>query len=181
MKKKIAFIIITLFIMIESNVLAQNTIPGLVSSGQTIEEKYPDGRIEILGVQVKDPLVLGQMFIAIFLAIAFLQSGIDKILDRKGNVDYFKNQFANSPLNKVSSFALSLITIMELAAGGLLAYGVVYAITERTTMMIFNGFLITSFTLLALFFGQRIAKDYDGAATIVLYFILTMLGIMSMY
>lgn len=70
---------------------------------------------------------------------------------------------------------------MELAAGGLLAYGVVYAITERTTMMIFNGFLITSFTLLALFFGQRIAKDYDGAATIVLYFILTMLGIMSMY
>ena len=99
MKKKIAFIIITLFIMIESNVLAQNTIPGLVSSGQTIEEKYPDGRIEILGVQVKDPLVLGQMFIAIFLAIAFLQSGIDKILDRKGNVDYFKNQFANSPLN----------------------------------------------------------------------------------
>ena len=71
------------------------------------------------------------------------------------------------------SIALTLITVMELTAGGLLAYGVVYAITDQTTMMIFNGLLISSFTLIALFFGQRLAKDYDGAATIVLYFILT--------
>ena len=181
MKQKTALIITILIIVIGSNLLAEISIPGLVRGGQTIEEKYPDGRIEILGIHVKGPLVLGQILIAIFLSIAFIQSGIDKIVDRKGNIDYFKNQFANSPLSKVSSIALTLITVMELTAGGLLAYGVVYAITDQTTMMIFNGLLISSFTLIALFFGQRLAKDYDGAATIVLYFILTMLGIMSMY
>ncbi len=181
MKKKLAMIATIFVISVGTQLFAQNNIPGLVTSGQTIEEKYPDGRIEILGIHVKDPLVLGQMLIAVFLAIAFLQSGIDKVIDRKGNAAYFKNQFEKSPINRVSSIALTLLTIMELTAGGLLAYGVVYAITERTTMMIFNGFLVSSLTLLALFFGQRIAKDYDGAATIVLYFILTMLGIMSMY
>jgi len=41
--------------------------------------------------------------------------------------------------------------------------------------------LLLAVTILILFFGQRVAKDYLGAADLVPYFILIMLGIMSMY
>jgi hypothetical protein len=35
----------------------------------------------------------------------------------------------------------------------------------------FYGAILSCITLLLLLFGQRIAKDYDGARTIVIYFI----------
>ena len=51
----------------------------------------------------------------------------------------------------------------------------------RTTLWIFYGFVVVAMTIIFLFAGQRIAKDYLGAADLVPYFILIMLGIMSMY
>ena len=43
------------------------------------------------------------------------------------------------------------------------------------------GFVILAVTILFLLFGQRLAKDYVAAADLVPYFMLIMLGIMSMY
>jgi len=63
----------------------------------------------------------------------------------------------------------------------MLAYGVYYAFAMRSTIWIFYGFVVIGITLIILFAGQRIAKDYLGAADLVPYFILIMLGIMSMY
>ncbi|MDC0383342.1 DoxX family protein, partial [Candidatus Marinimicrobia bacterium] len=60
-------------------------------------------------------------------------------------------------------------------------YGVYYSFAERTTLWIFYGFVHLSITLIFLLLGQRIAKDYLGAANLVPYFILITLGIMSMY
>jgi hypothetical protein len=39
------------------------------------------------------------------------------------------------------------------------------------------GLIIGSLALLVLLFGQRVSKNYDGAKTIAVYFILAMLGI----
>jgi len=41
---------------------------------------------------------LMQIFASAFLAILFLQSGIDKIVDRRGNFEWLKGHFAKSPL-----------------------------------------------------------------------------------
>ena len=49
---------------------------------ESVLDKYGD-RIELLGIPFKDPLVLYQILIAEFLSIAFIQSGIDKIMDRE--------------------------------------------------------------------------------------------------
>ena len=65
--------------------------------------------------------------------------------------------------------------------GAMCAYGIYYAIIENSTVWIFNGLLLLAVTILILFLGQRIAKDYQGAADLVPYFILNMMGIMSMY
>ena len=61
----------------------------IFGQGLSVAERYGD-RIELLGIPFKDPLVLCQILIAIFIAIAFIQSGIDKVLDRKGNLEFFK-------------------------------------------------------------------------------------------
>lgn len=147
---------------------------------QSVAERYGD-RIELLGIPFKGPLELCQILIAILLAITFLQSGIDKIIDRQGNLDFFESHFANSPFHGFSRVLLTILTLMEMLGGLMLVYGIYFAFAERTTLWIFYGFVWLALTLIALFTGQRLAKDYIGAADLVPYFILVMLGIMSMY
>ena len=152
----------------------------IFGQGPSVTERYGD-RIELLGIPFKDPLVLCQILIAIFIAIAFIQSGIDKVLDRKGNLEFFKVHFANTFLKNVTPLLLIILTIFELAGGLTLVYGVYFAFVYRTTLWIFYGFVMLALTIILLFAGQRIVKDYLGAADLVPYFILIMLGIMSMY
>jgi hypothetical protein len=71
--------------------------------------------------------------------------------------------------------------MMELMGGLMLVYGIYYAFAERATLWIFYGFVLLALTIIALFTGQRLAKDYVGAADLIPYFILLMMGIMSMY
>jgi len=147
---------------------------------QSILDKYGD-RIELLGIPFKGPMELCQIFIAIFLFIAFFQSGLDKVIDRKGNLDFLKAHFSDSPVIKIIPIMLLILTFLEIIGSLMLGYGVYYAFVNRSTLWIFYGFVVIAITIIILFAGQRIAKDYLGAADLVPYFILIMLGIMSMY
>ena len=147
---------------------------------QSILDKYGD-RIELLGIPFKGPMELCQIFIAIFLFIAFFQSGLDKVIDKKGNLDFLKAHFSDSPLIKIIPIMLLILTFLEIIGSLMLGYGVYYAFVNRSTLWIFYGFVVIAITIIILFAGQRIAKDYLGAADLVPYFILIMLGIMSMY
>ena len=147
---------------------------------QSVLDKYGD-RIELLGIPFKGPMELCQIFIAIFLFIAFFQSGLDKVVDRKGNLDFLKAHFSDSPIVKIIPIMLSILTFLEIIGSLMLGYGVYYAFLNRSTLWIFYGFVVIAMTIIILFAGQRIAKDYLGAADLVPYFILIMLGIMSMY
>ena len=102
-------------------------------------------------------------------------------MDREGNLEFLKVHFSNSFFKKIISPLLSILTILELLGGAMLVYGIYYAFAMRTTLWIFYGFVILTITLLFLLLGQRLAKDYVGAADLVPYFMLIMLGIMSMY
>jgi hypothetical protein len=44
-------------------------------------------------------------------------------------------------------------------------------------MVAFLGAVIAGINIIALFLGQRVAKDYAGAAALVPYFLLTLAGI----
>ena len=147
---------------------------------QSVLDKYGD-RIELLGIPFKGPMELCQIFIAIFLFIAFFQSGLDKVIDRKGNLDFLKAHFSDTPLIKIIPIMLLILTFLEIIGSLMLGYGVYYAFVNRSTLWIFYGFVVIAITIIILFAGQRIAKDYLGAADLVPYFILIMLGIMSMY
>ncbi len=151
-----------------------------ISPAQSVLDKYGD-RIELLGIPFKGPIELCQIFIAIFLFIAFFQSGLDKVIDRKGNLDFLKAHFSDSPLIKIIPIMLLILTFLEIIGSLMLGYGVYYAFVNRSTLWIFYGFVVIALTIIFLFAGQRIVKDYLGAADLVPYFILIMLGIMSMY
>jgi hypothetical protein len=118
-----------------------------------------------------------QIFVSVFLAILFLQSGIDKIIDRRGNLEWLKGHFAKSPLAGMVPLMVIAITILELATGVLSAIGCALIIFSRDSTLAFYGAIIAAVSILALFFGQRMAKDYAGAATLVPYFLLTLSAI----
>jgi diacylglycerol kinase len=120
---------------------------------------------------------LMQILVAAFLAILFLQSGIDKIVDRRGNLEWLKGHFAKSPLAGVVPALLVMITILELTAGALSGIGCVAVLLLRDPTIAFYGAVVSAVAVLGLFFGQRMAKDYAGAAVLVPYFLLTLVGI----
>jgi diacylglycerol kinase len=118
-----------------------------------------------------------QILISAFLAILFLQSGIDKVVDRRGNLEFLRGHFAKSPLAGMVPFLVTVITILEIAAGGLSAIGCVLIILSRDPTVAFYGAVTSAVSITALFFGQRMAKDYAGAAVLVSYFLLTLVAI----
>jgi hypothetical protein len=118
-----------------------------------------------------------QVLSSAFLAILFLQSGIDKVVDRRGNMEWLKGHFAKSPLAGFVPAMVTTITILELLAGILSAVGCMWDFFRRDSTIAFYGAVTAGFAILALFFGQRMAKDYAGAATLVPYFLLTLAAI----
>src|SRR4029077_2376918 len=122
-------------------------------------------------------IYLTQIFGSAFLAILFLQSGIDKVIDRRGNFEWLKAHFAKSPLAGVVPVLLMAITLLEVGAGALSAIGCLMLIVSRETTIAFYGAVSSAVALVALFFGQRMAKDYAGAAVLVPYFLLTLITI----
>jgi diacylglycerol kinase len=116
-------------------------------------------------------------FVTLFLAILFLQSGIDKVVDRRGNLEFHMAHFAQSPLARFVRPMFAVLTLMELSTGLLLAAGLVQLFLFDGRTLASYGALLASASITALFFGQRVAKDYAGAATLVPYFLLTLVAI----
>ena len=118
-----------------------------------------------------------QVLASAFLAILFLQSGIDKIVDRRGNFEWLKGHFAKSPLARMVPALLICITVLEVAAGALSGIGCLLIIVLKDSTIAFYGAILSAAAITALFFGQRIAKEYAGAAVLVPYFLLTLVAI----
>lgn len=119
-----------------------------------------------------------QVLAVSFLAILFLQSGLDKVVDKKGNLDWLSSHFANSPFKNFVPVLFFTITVVELLSGILNILGVVFLLLEGSLMLALYGTILASVALIMLFLGQRIAKDYVGAQSLVSYFILTILTLL---
>jgi hypothetical protein len=132
----------------------------------------------IAGVPLPDPLWAARILVSAFLGILFLQSGLDKVIDRRGNLEFMRKHFAASPLAAFVGPMLATVTVTELTAGALLASGAASILLTNQVALAYAGALVSAVSLTALFFGQRVAKDYAGAAALVPYFILTTLAIL---
>lgn len=120
---------------------------------------------------------LAAIFVLLFLAITFLQSGYDKFTDFNGNLSWLNEHFANTFLAGRVAIALKTLLAFEIVAGILCIVGMIEISISGGTMFGKYGAAVSCITLLMLLFGQRIAKDYDGARTIAIYFIPAVMGV----
>lgn len=119
-----------------------------------------------------EPVTAAQVLVTAMLAICFLQSGIDKVVDFKGNLAWLTGHFSKTPFRGQVAPMLAVVTVLECAAGALCAVGVVQLALGNGTKAALYGAELSALNIVMLFLGQRIAKDYAGAATLVSYFIL---------
>ncbi len=124
-------------------------------------------------------LTIIQSLIGFFIAAALVQSGLDKITDRKGNIDWLMGHFSKTFLSSSVSIMLTVVTLLELAGGLLCGIGALMVLFGECSLWLMYGLTISGVNFLMLFFGQRIAKDYEGAAVLVGYFILVILGLLT--
>ena len=118
---------------------------------------------------------LPALFGALLVGILFVQSGLDKVFDWKGNLEWLTGHFSKTFLSKMVAPMLATITIMEVATGILSLVGILYFLITSSLVLIFYAAVLGALSITALFFGQRVAKDYPGAAVLVPYFILLIL------
>ena len=72
---------------------------------------------------------------------------------------------------------LLMLTMMELGCGILSLAGIIFYLLNGNATISFYAACFASLNLLSLFFGLRISKDYKGAAGLVPYFVVSLLGI----
>lgn len=114
---------------------------------------------------------ISELLLLLFVIITFLQSGIDKIIDWKGNLNWLKGHFSKTPFKNTVPVMLFTVLVMEVMSGVLSTIGFVQVLLQGESSFAFAGSVLACLSLLMLLFGQRIAKDYVGAKTIVIYLI----------
>ncbi len=113
-----------------------------------------------------------------YLAITFLQSGLDKALNWEGNLGWQTQYFSKVPvLRGLVKPMLLTLTALELLGGALCAAGVVALVATGGTVLARAGGMLCGVICLALLAGQRIAKDYAGAAPIAPYFLVSLAAV----
>jgi hypothetical protein len=122
-------------------------------------------------------IFLLQLSVSLFFAILFLQSGMDKVFDWKGNIEFHSEHFAKTPLRFITQPMLFILATMEIACGAFCFIGAFFIVLRMNPIYSFYGSVLATIDIVMLFFGQRISKDYKGAATLVPYFILALIAI----
>ena len=114
---------------------------------------------------------IAPILVLALLAVTFIQSGYEKIMDWKGNVTWLKEHFSKTRLKNHVPLALFHILVLELISGILCVVGCIQLLVNNERTFGLYGGIFSCISLIMMLFGQRIAKDYDGARTIVIYFI----------
>jgi len=118
-----------------------------------------------------------EILILLFLIATFLQSGIDKVMDWKGNLSFITGHFQNSPLKNIVPFLLGIIALLEIGSSILMSIGIFQIAISGSRTLALWGAETAALTLIFLLIGQRLAKDYAGAMTLAVYFIIAVFGV----
>lgn len=112
-----------------------------------------------------------------FLALTFIMSAHNKIFYWNDNLTFLKSHFEKTILKNQIALATGILLIFELVAGILSLSGIIELYINGGRMFGFYGAVFSCISLLFILFGQRLAKDYDGARTIAIYFVPAVLAV----
>lgn len=112
------------------------------------------------------------LLLLLLFSVTFGFSAWEKITDWKGNKTFLKSYFKETWVPPFVPMIMGVLLVIELLATfiGVLAMFEIIQDKMYTNLSLYAG-LLYCLALLILLIGQRIAKDYDGARNIVIYFI----------
>ena len=112
-----------------------------------------------------------------FLALTFIMSAHEKVFHWNDTMAWLKPHFEKTILKNRIPIATGILVLFELISGILCIIGMVELYINGGRMFGFYGAVYSCITLLFMLFGQRLAKDFDGARTIAIYFMVAVLGV----
>ena len=118
-------------------------------------------------------------FIAIFFSILFIQSGFDKIFDFNENLKFLNHHFEKTLFKNHVRFLFIVLTLLEVLTGLIFLIGLIGSILFELAFVMkifFIALVMANLTICCLFLGQRISKEYVGAANLVGYFLVAFLS-----
>jgi len=117
-----------------------------------------------------------QIGVLFFLLITFGISVIEKLADWKGTIAYIEANFKQTFIKNLITPLITGLLILEVITCILIVYGVYSLIFYNDTFIAFLGLIFSGICVLYMLIGQRIAKDYVGATSLTVYFILIIIG-----
>lgn len=117
------------------------------------------------------------VLVLVFLTITFIMSAHDKLFHWNDNMAWMKPHFEKTILKNFVPQALGVLVFFELIAGISCVLGIIELYINGGRMFGFYGAVFSCISLLMMLFGQRLAKDFDGARTIAIYFVIAILGV----
>lgn len=118
-----------------------------------------------------------EILILLFLIITFFLSAVEKLFDWKGTISFITGHFKNSPLKNSVPLLLAILLGIEIIASVLMMIGVYQIYNSETKEIALLGLELSAISLIFMLIGQRLAKDYPGAMSLGVYFIITLLGV----
>ena len=124
-----------------------------------------------------DDLNFPLLSVLLFHSIVFTQSGIDKILNWKGNYAFTKETLSNKFSSPIVNLALFIVLILEFIGGVFSIIGCFYVFLDNSCLLFSQiGISLCTLALLILLFGQRVSQNYVDAKSIAIYFIVSLIG-----
>ncbi|AGC76553.1 hypothetical protein LX97_01214 [Nonlabens dokdonensis] len=120
------------------------------------------------------------ILISAFLSITYFFSAFEKIKDWNKTIKYYNEMFKGRLSRKLVLVSIYVIIVVELSSILLFLYGNFSFINSESRIVLQYAFIISSILLLVLLSGLRIAKDYQGAAQIGIYFLISIFGLYLM-
>lgn len=117
------------------------------------------------------------ILVLLFLAITFIMSVHEKIFHWQDTLSFLKTHFEKTVLKKQVSIITSVLVVFELLAGLFCIVGIIQLLVNNGRFFGFLGAIFSCVSFLCMLIGQRLAKDYDGARTIAIYYILACLAV----
>ena len=121
--------------------------------------------------------VIAAILIILYMVLSFGFSAFEKILNWKTTLHYYEGHFKATFLEKFIPVSIVFVLILEISSLIFCISGLYSLIVNKEGHTALIGLILVSLTLMILLLGQRIAKDYQGAMNITVYFILTVLGV----
>ena len=120
---------------------------------------------------------LPHLLILLFLLITFVVSVIEKLSDWSGTISYISETFKNSLIKNFIKPLIAFLVFLEVLTVYFITIGIYQLFIDQEKENALLGSTISCISILYMLIGQRIAKDYPGATSLTVYFILSVFGV----